>query len=213
MPGYVRHPARQLLFADSSRGPVRHRCALVVAVQLVLGTIGLSGCGHDASGGYREREEPASEEGSVLPASSAREGSRPKVRPGNAPVVVSLSGPKRLTAGAVFTLDVVVERRAEGGAYLSIELPEGVELVSGSLEEALPMQGTLLRRELVVRLVGDVPPADITLEVEAAGDNYGALARARYRFGRPAPRLPEPPRAGAPLRVHGVSLGAPIPLH
>jgi hypothetical protein len=57
-----------------------------------------------------------------------------------------------------------------------------------------------------------VPAADVRVTVDARGIGYGVHATSAYRFGRPEPKLPQPPRAGPPVIVRGRSVGSPIPL-
>ncbi len=67
-------------------------------------------------------------------------------------------------------------------------------------------------RVLVVHLANGVPANDVHVSVDSGGTDYGVHATAAYRFGRPEPTLPQPPRAGAPVKVNGKTLGTPIPL-
>jgi hypothetical protein len=57
-----------------------------------------------------------------------------------------------------------------------------------------------------------VPATDLRVTVDTRGIGYGVHATSAYRFGRPEPKLPQPPREGPPVMVRGRSVGSPIPL-
>lgn len=144
---------------------------------------------------------------------ATRAPTRRDVRRNRAPVIVSVSGPSSVVAGDTVILNIEIEQLAQGAdARLKVELPRGATLVDGELNESLTSDVAAIFRQIVVQLPNGVPQEDVRVVVDSTGINFGAHAQARYRFGRSAPSLPAPPRVGTPLRVHGVSLGASIPL-
>jgi hypothetical protein len=133
--------------------------------------------------------------------------------PARAPIVVRVDGPAEVRPGSELALRIVIER-AMGGDPLDIRvmLPEGTDLVSGRTQEQITGGSKHVERSLVLRLSGDVPAADLRVTVDMRGTGYGVHATSAYRFGRPEPKLPQPPRQGRPVVIHGQNAGSPIPL-
>jgi hypothetical protein len=135
-----------------------------------------------------------------------------QLSPHQSPLSVTLKGPSRVRAGQDIELFAEVEQHAGSQpVQLSLELPEGTRLVSGSPAQVLPGGSAKLQRRFVVH-VERVPGRDIELLAATDGASFGARARGAYRFGRPEPRFAEPPRAARPLMVGGKNLGRPIEL-
>ena len=130
-----------------------------------------------------------------------------------APVVVRVDGPAEVAPGSELALRIVIERvMGHDPLDLSIVLPEGVVLVSGQTEEKITGDSQHVERSLTVRLTGGVPATDLRVTVDTRGIGYGVHASSAYRFGRPEPKLPQPPREGRPVVIRGRSAGSPIPL-
>lgn len=137
----------------------------------------------------------------------------PAERLHRAPLAVSVDGPKAPVAGAEFDIKVLVERvgGARGSVTLVVALPAGVDLVQGTLRETVGGTEGRIERTLKVR-ASAIPDEDLKIIASSSGHGWGVRATGAYRFGRPEPRLPQPPRSGPPLIVHGHNLGQGIPL-
>jgi hypothetical protein len=129
-----------------------------------------------------------------------------------APMLVTVQGPSLPVAGTLSTITVTVARRMVMPFDLTITLPKGVRLVSGSLTEHVEdgARGTVIR-QLTVEFDA-VPAEDLVVEAVSRGDGFGARSADAYRFGRAAPKLAAPPRSQE-IRVNGRSLGQPVDLN
>ncbi|HVY30268.1 MAG TPA: hypothetical protein VHB79_27110 [Polyangiaceae bacterium] len=160
--------------------------------------------------------EPSSTAAPLASASSAPRAVTlaPELGPHQSPVTVALHGPDRVTAGQDVELWAEVEQLAgsEARVSLSLQLPEGVRLVSGEPSEMLPSGNRKLVRHFVVH-VDQVPSTDIEAVASTQSMAFGAHARSAYRFGRPEPRFSEPERREKRLKVAGKDVGRPILLH
>ncbi len=145
------------------------------------------------------------------PEPAAEDAGGPRLQ--RAPVVVWVDGPAQVQAGSELTLRVTIERNAGSDPLdLNIVLPAGAVLVSGQTQERITGDARHVERTLGLRLTGAIPAADLDVSVDSRGIGYGVHATSAYRFGRPEPKLPQPPRAGPPVMVRGQSVGNPIPL-
>lgn len=172
----------------------------------LLAAAWLGAC-HDAA-----PPEPTS---AVAPPVSARSAPQaPELGPHKSPVTVALHGPAQVSAGQDFELLAEVEQLAGSQAQVSLtlQLPEGVRLVSGQTSELLPSGNGKLLRRFVVH-VDQVPSADIEAVASTQSMSFGARAQSAYRFGRPEPRFRAPERPEKALRVGGKDVGRPILLH
>jgi hypothetical protein len=142
---------------------------------------------------------------------SAEQG--PVLGPHQSPVTVKLLGPEQVSAGQDIEVLAEVDQFVGTGAAveLHLQLPAGARLVSGNQTEQLPAGNGKLTRHFVVHL-DSVPVTDIEAFATTNNNSFGARAKSAYRFGRPEPRLPEPPRAANPISVSGRNLGKPIQL-
>jgi len=138
----------------------------------------------------------------------------PELGPHKSPLTVALHGPDQVTAGQDVELWAEVEQLAGSKAQvsLSLQLPDGVRLVSGEPKEILPSGNAKLVRHFVVH-VDQVPSTDIEAVASTQSMAFGAHARSAYRFGRPEPRFNEPERREKRLKVGGKDVGRPILLH
>ncbi len=134
-------------------------------------------------------------------------------RPPTAPFVVNLTGPAHVAPGTEIELKLVIDRTAADlPLKMKVNLPAGVTLVRGSLDEQLPPGAGPVERTLVVRVGSQMPAAPLEVTVDGGGEGFGAHATRRYRFGRPEPKLPQPGEANRPVRINGSDIGQPIPL-
>jgi len=135
-------------------------------------------------------------------------------RHSSAPFVVRVSGPENpgsMLTGRM-TLVVVVERQLVDSTplRLSWQLPAGVRLVDGQLtEEIVDAASPRIERRIFIE-VPSIPKGDVLVAVEARGTAWGARGEGAYRFGRPEPMLPQPPRARTPMTVKGGPKGRPV---
>lgn len=129
------------------------------------------------------------------------------LRNSSAPFVVRVIGPEdptRRMAGQM-KLVVVIERNFVDATplRLSWQLPAGVTLVQGQLsEEIVDAASARIERHIVID-APSIPADDVLVVVEARGTAWGARGEAAYRFGRPEPMLPAPPRERKPVNVNG----------
>lgn len=138
----------------------------------------------------------------------------PAARHSNAPFVVRVSGPENPASqlSGRMTLVVVVERQLVDSTplRLSWQLPAGVSLVDGQLTEEIVDAGSPRIERRIVIDVPSIPEGDVLVAVEARGTAWGARGEGAYRFGRPEPMLPQPPRARKPMTVKGGPDGRPV---
>ena len=129
------------------------------------------------------------------------------------PVTVKLVGPAQVSAGQDIEVVADVEQLvgSQAAVELSLVLPEGARLISGSAQELLPTGNGKLQRRFLVHL-DRVPATDIEVVAKTNSSSFGARAKSAYRFGRPEPRFTELPRSASPLSVGGKGLGHPIEL-
>lgn len=148
-----------------------------------------------------------------VPGAAASNVEAPAFGPHRSPVTVKLLGPDQVSAGQDIEVVAEVEQFIGTGAavQLHLQLPAGAHLLSGTETELLPAGNGKLTRKFVVHL-DQVPATDIQVFATTQNKSFGARATSVYRFGRPEPRLAEPPRASSPLIVSGKNLGNPIQL-
>jgi len=149
----------------------------------------------------------------ATPESAPSAAQDPVLGPHRSPVTVKLLGPEQVSAGQ--DIEVVAEVAqfvgSNAAVQLHLQLPAGARLVSGNETEQLPSGNGKLTRRFVLHL-DTVPLSDIEVFATTKSNSFGARAKSVYRFGRPEPRLADPPRAGSPLVVSGRNLGNPIQL-
>jgi hypothetical protein len=131
------------------------------------------------------------------------------------PLTIVLEGPVNVNRASTVLLSVTISRTPailQTPIDLTIALPEGVHLVSGALEENVSAESsTEVVREYVIE-IGEIPLDDVVVTANIVQPSWGVYATAKYRFGRPEPKLPQPVRQGRELKVQGRSLGVPIPI-
>lgn len=178
-------------------------------IQLSFYVLGLGGV---VLGCNRAEPAPRPEPASASTPAEAPATQKPQLGPHKSPVTVKLSGPEQVSAGQDIEVVAEIEQRAGSvPVALSLQLPDGVRLVSGQSEELLPVGNGKLQRRFVVH-VDRVPTTDIEVVADTSGSSFGAHAKSAYRFGRPEPRFAQPPRSGKPITVGGREVGRPIQL-
>ncbi len=128
-----------------------------------------------------------------------------------APVQVRVQGPPVAPkAGSTLAVDWAVEMATAFPAPLTVKVraPHGVEVTGDVSATILPEPGT--KRGRVFVRVREVPKDDLVIVVDGASEAAGMHAEIPYRFGRPAPRVAQPPRADTPVVRDGVNLGRPV---
>jgi hypothetical protein len=91
-----------------------------------------------------------------------------------------------------------------------IDLPAGARLVRGDLRREVVLDPHAEADvDLQVQL-DRVPGDDLVAVVHSGAGHAGLHAEPRYRFGRPAPQPPTPPRSRRLLVLGGRSFGAPV---
>jgi len=151
--------------------------------------------------------EPASATPPNANTQTAQASTEPAVRDATVPFVVRVVGPdnprERLTGR--MTLVVVIERNLVDATPLRLtwQLPDGVTLVDGKLEEVIVESASSRITRQIVLEVPSIPETDVQAFVEANGAGWGAKGEGAYRFGRPEPMLPKVPRERKPLPVKG----------
>jgi hypothetical protein len=91
-----------------------------------------------------------------------------------------------------------------------VSLPTGARLVGGDLRREVTLDPQA-EADLDLRVQLDRVPADDLVAVVRSGAGHSGLhAEPRYRFGRPEPPPPAPPRSRRPLVIGGRSFGAPV---
>jgi hypothetical protein len=118
-------------------------------------------------------------------------------------------------SGGRLLITAVLTRRASlrVPVELHVEVPQGLQLVSGStdlkLEPNLPPGQTEVQLEFQYA----TPPAgDLKVVAIASGNGMGVHATDTYRFGRAAPASTQPQPGGATHRIGNVDLGPSVPL-
>jgi len=113
---------------------------------------------------------------------------------GQPPFVARLVGPDRVEPGAAVTVELSIDRTKEAGPIgVAVVVPPGTRLESGRVQETVAPGHEPIRRSFVLRLGRGIPPQDLTITTTSRSDGGGAQAVTRYRFGRPEPRLTDPP--------------------
>ena len=134
-------------------------------------------------------------------------------QPQRAPLVLAVSGAGPLATGSDLDLKILIDRTTGADpTQLSVTLPPGADLVSGSLAETITDAAPHLERVIRIHLPSGIPASDVQVTAQTSGVGYGAHAAASFRFGRADPLLAQPVRTGAPLMVGGKSLGRAIPI-
>lgn len=130
-----------------------------------------------------------------------------------APLRLTLSGPKAPKAGEQIEVSIVVERTAAAfnPLELRVALPRSAKLVDGELLQTIDDKASTKWARVIKVQIDEVPAEDIVVTVDVRGDGFGAHASSAYRFGRPEPRLPDPP-TDTPRSVGGLDVGSAIPL-
>lgn len=132
--------------------------------------------------------------------------------PGIAAPLLLHVGAARDVAPGELELELVIERRTEDPVTLELQLPAGVELIDGNARETLHEPARLIVKKVRLRLPNGTPLDDVRVFADSRGAGYGVRASAAYRFGRPEPKLAQPPRRGRAAIANGKRLGRPIPL-
>ncbi len=136
---------------------------------------------------------------------SARHGVR-------APMTARIQGPANPRPGDVITVELTVHRPRPNAQPMRLEakIPRGARLVSGQPLETIRNQTDVLVRRTFRFAIAQIPADDLQVVVASRGRSHGVRATARYGFGRPAPKLPQPSRAKQPTVIGGRNLGRPI---
>jgi hypothetical protein len=132
-------------------------------------------------------------------------------RPQRSPLSLAVEGPSSVTAPSEIDLTIVLHRlwNTLDPVVLSVDLPPGARLISGSTSETLAPSSLSPTRSLRIK-IDRVPSADLVVRADLGGQAYGAHARAVYRFGRAEPKLAQP--AGSVVAIGGRPIGKVIPL-
>jgi hypothetical protein len=94
---------------------------------------------------------------------------------------------------------------------LQVQLPEGVTLVQGQLEEVIPdAHASVVTRTIELRLGERVPEEDVVVTVSQRGEGWGGHEEHRYRFGRPAPAVTPALRRGGPIDLGNGTIVRPV---
>jgi len=128
------------------------------------------------------------------------------------PLVLEVTGPEHPLPGTHITVTAEIRRVAPDGApvELALVVPEGVRIVSGAERAQVP-NGELQRRQWVLA-VDSIPTEDVRVVAEIRGRGQGVHAERRYRFGRAAPRLPDPQEGVAPVELGNGMQTRPVPI-
>lgn len=133
---------------------------------------------------------------------------------GRAPLTLRVSGPPTARAGDVVEIEIAVDRPRPTTTpmRLKVVVPPGAELVEGETEETITDSASSpIRRTLVLRL-SRVPSDDLQVSLDVRESSHGAHATGAYRFGRPEPKLAQPPRSPKRTVIGGRDFGRAIPL-
>lgn len=129
-----------------------------------------------------------------------------------APVTLAVEGPPSVVAGSTITVEVRITFNGPAVPLnIAVNVPGGTRLVGGLVKEALATNSSEVVRRYDLA-VDAVPAQDFAVVVQGQSGGTSVRAEQFYRFGRPAPRLSDPPRAPRPLTVPGQDLGTPIQL-
>ena len=129
----------------------------------------------------------------------------------SAPFVVTLTGPDAVQAGQQIDLKLVIKRASavDAPAHIALTLPKGAALLSGEADEsAVRLDAAETARTWRLRL-DSVPTEDLLVTVAIKAEGFGFNGKAFYRFGRPAPKLPDP-QAGGSLPIEGSALSGAV---
>lgn len=129
-----------------------------------------------------------------------------------APLVLEVTGPEHPQPGSTITVTADIRRAARDGAPVELALivPEGVRVVSGPDRARVP-NGEHQRQQWVLA-VDAIPAEDVRVVAEVRGPGQGVHAERRYRFGRAAPRLPDPQEGVAPVELGNGMQTRPVPI-
>lgn len=111
--------------------------------------------------------------------------------------------------GSRMTLRGRIDRHAEWRAPIAahFELPRGAVL-RGGVTEAMVASGT---GDLEIEIELDtLPKDDLVFSADSRTSSSGFHAVATYRFGRPEPLQPDPPKTGPSSNLNGVDLGPSV---
>jgi hypothetical protein len=127
--------------------------------------------------------------------------------------VVALTGPARVAPQMEVELKVKIDRSpsVEMPLRVKLNLPAGVSLVRGKMEEVIEPGSGPTERTVVVRVGNQMPGSPLEVSVDGGGPGFGAHSTQRYRFGQPEPKLPQPGGV-RPTRLNGHNIGEPIPI-
>lgn len=135
-------------------------------------------------------------------------------KPQTAPLVAKLDGPASVRPGQTITVKLIISRTVVDKLPIAVQwqIPEGAKVVGrappGRIVDGRSNQ---LRQAIRLRFAA-VPDRDLLATVEVKGEAYGVSAKAAYRFGRPAPTLPDATHGAPDIKVNGKTLGTGVPL-
>lgn len=141
------------------------------------------------------------------PAEAAPPSANPK-----SPMTAKLLEPAAVAASGELELGVEVWRVEANLAPIkvSVVLPTGAQLAAGTADDTITdTQAQSFKRVWRIRYAA-LPSADAKVIVDWQTEAAGFHAELPYRFGRPAPKRPEPPRLPEVRLPGGQSLGRPI---
>ncbi len=135
-------------------------------------------------------------------------------KPQTAPLVAKLEGPASVRPGQTIAVKLVLSRTVVDKLPIVIDwqVPDGAKVV-GRLPAVRIVDGRSKQLRQVVKLrLAAVPDRDLVATVQINGEAYGVSAKAAYRFGRPAPTLPDAAEGAPGVKVNGKVLGTGVPL-
>jgi hypothetical protein len=128
------------------------------------------------------------------------------------PIEVRIEAPEGVPrTDQPLSLRWVVEQRGQLGIPLELEVrvPPGVR-VSGEVSAHLQPNPGVRRGDITLEFPS-IPAEDFVVVVHGASATAGYHAEIPYRFGRPTPVAPTPPRTGPRLQLGGHDLGRAVP--
>lgn len=168
-------------------------------VVAILGLALLSGCSTPGV-------EPASRQ-PIAPPGSPQE-SRSHAGP---PVYLGVNGPTVVSPSTTVDVRLRIVRNSLSSVpmQLRVGVPAGANLVAGrDTEEIIDASSPTIDRSYRLELSA-IPKDDLTFVLTQGDPGFSVRAEGFYRFGRPEPRQPDPPR-GPALIHNGSRISTPI---
>lgn len=127
------------------------------------------------------------------------------------PVYLDVDGPTSVSPGTTVDVRLRIVRNSVAGApmQLHVGVPAGANLVAGrDTEEIIDPRSPTIDRSYRLEFSA-IPKEDLTFVLTQGDPGFSVRAEAFYRFGRPEPRQPDPPR-GPALIHNGSRISNPI---